>query len=114
MLCRKKDFSRKCFHLEASDESFRKVTNVVHFHLRYFPRRTDPETILSTGFFSEMEASNAAALANATRGADSGYYSVQMCNRPACRPQHPDNEPLLKPLVTGMPGRSRRVPAMLN
>jgi len=69
---------------------------VDHFHLRYFPRKNDPETILGTGFFSEMEASNAAALANATRGADSGYYNVHICNRTGCRPEHADIEPRLR------------------
>ncbi len=86
---------------------------VDHFHLRYFARKNDPETILNTGFFSEMEASNAAALANATRGPDSGYYSVHICDRAVCRPEHADNEPL-KPLVTAAAGRNRRIPAMLN
>jgi hypothetical protein len=57
-----------------------------HFHLQYCPRTGTPTTKYGASFFSEIEAVNAAGLANATRGREPGYYSVQQCRRKACQP----------------------------
>jgi hypothetical protein len=35
-------------------------------------------------FYSEIDALDAAGLANATRGREDGYYGVQECRIPAC------------------------------
>ena len=61
-----------------------------HFHLQYFLRTGTPTTNYSAPFFSEIEAVRAAGLANATRGPESGYYSILQCRRRACRPAPPD------------------------
>jgi hypothetical protein len=61
-----------------------------HFHLQYCPRARTPKTKYGASFFSEIEAVQAAGLANATRGAETGYYSIQQCRRGACRPAPPD------------------------
>ena len=57
-----------------------------HFHLLYCPRTGRRATKYGASFFSEIEAVQAAGLANATRGAETGYYSIQKCRRGACRP----------------------------
>ena len=61
-----------------------------HFHLQYCPRTGTKTTKYGASFFSEIEAVQAAGLANATRGAETGYYSIQQCRRGACRPAPPD------------------------
>lgn len=61
-----------------------------HFHLQYFPRTGTPKMNYGASFFSEIEAVQAAGLANATRGAETGYYSIRRCHRGACRPEAPD------------------------
>jgi hypothetical protein len=58
-----------------------------HFHLQYCRRTGTPATKYGASFFSEIEAVQAAGLANATRGAETGYYSIQQCHRGACRPE---------------------------
>ena len=63
-----------------------------HFHLQYCPRTGRSTTKYGASFFSEIEAVQAAGLANATRGAETGYYSVQPCRRGTCRPEPPDIE----------------------
>ena len=65
---------------------------MIHFHLQYFPRTGTPKTKYGASFFSEIEAVQAAGLANATRGAETGYYSIQQCQRGTCRPEPPDFE----------------------
>ena len=57
-----------------------------HFHLQYCPRARTPKTKYGASFFSEIEAVQAAGLANATRGPETGYYSLQKCRRGACKP----------------------------
>jgi hypothetical protein len=63
-----------------------------HFHLRYFEREGAGNTNYSASFFSEIEAVQAAGLANSGRGAETGYYGIQKCRRHACRPEFPDEE----------------------
>ena len=84
-----------------------------HFHLKYFPRTGKPTIKYGASFFSEIEAVQAAGLANATRGAEAGYYSIQHCLRGACRPEAPDMEiarrptpaaPPRVPVPDGLPG----------
>ena len=55
-----------------------------HFHLKYFPRTGQPTANLHSVFFSGIDALNAAGLANATRGKESGYYGVEECQFRAC------------------------------
>ena len=57
-----------------------------HFHLKYCPRTGTPKTKYGASFFSEIEAVNAAGLANAMRGNETGYYSIQKCRRRGCQP----------------------------
>jgi hypothetical protein len=68
-----------------------------HFHLQYFPRTGQTTTNYGASFFCEIEALNAAGLANATRGAEPGYYSIQPCRRGASRPKPPDIAILRRP-----------------
>jgi hypothetical protein len=86
-----------------------------HFHLKYFPRTGKPTTKYGASFCSEIEAVQAAGLANATRGAETGYYSIQQCRRGACRPAPPDMEIARRPTPAppGAPA-SDGLPGMLN
>ncbi len=59
---------------------------MTHFHLKYVPYPGKAAVNYGASFCSEMEALHAAALANATRGNDTGYYVTQSCRRGACRP----------------------------
>ena len=61
-----------------------------HFHLKYFERGGTVATNYSASFFSEIEAVQAAALANSRRAGETGYYGIQPCRRFACRPEFPD------------------------
>ena len=56
-----------------------------HFHLKYFPRTGPPKTNLHSMFHSEMDALDAAGLANATRGKESGYYGIEECRIRVCK-----------------------------
>jgi hypothetical protein len=60
------------------------VIAVVHFHLKYFPRNGSAKVNFGAVFYSEMDALNSAALANATRGREPGYYGVQECTLRNC------------------------------
>ena len=48
--------------------------------------------MLGASFFSEIEALRAAGLANASRGAETGYYGIQPCRRGPCCPVAPHSE----------------------
>lgn len=74
-----------------------------------------PKTKYGASFFSEIEAVQAAGLANATRGPEPGYYSIQQCQRGTCRPEPPDFEiePRPTPAAPGAP-RVRLLPGVLN
>ena len=86
-----------------------------HFHLQYFPRTGTPATNYGASFFSEIEAVNAAGLANATRGPEPGYYSIQQCRRRVCRPAPPDIKDCVPPDAGGAGGaRVRLLPGVLN
>ena len=87
-----------------------------HFHLRYFPRTGPATTKYGASFFSEIEALQAAGLANATRGAETGYYSIQQCRRGACRPEPPviEFERARKPAAPPRAPASEGLPGMLN
>ena len=86
-----------------------------HFHLQYFPRTGTPTTKYGASFFSEIEAVQAAGLANATRGPEPGYYSIQPCLRAACQPEPPDSEIRWPPTPAAPPrARVRRLPGMVN
>lgn len=63
------------------------MSHLSHFHLKYFPRAGTPTIRYGASFFSEIEALQTAGLANATRGPEPGYYSIQSCRRRACRPE---------------------------
>lgn len=86
-----------------------------HFHLKYCPRTGTPTTRYGASFFSEIEAVQAAGLANATRGNEPGYYSIQPCRRWACKPESPDINIARRPTpaAPGAPA-SGSVPGMLN
>jgi hypothetical protein len=88
---------------------------LTHFHLQYFPRGGTPTTNYSASFFSEIEAVHGAGLANATRGAETGYYSIQQCHRGACRPEPLVIEIERRPTPEA-PSRARvrRLPGVLN
>jgi hypothetical protein len=79
--------------------------------MKYFSKTGKPTLNCGASFFSEIEAVQAAGLANATRGEETGYYSIQPCAGACCRPEPPDIEterhvmPQAPPRVT-----FRRVP----
>lgn len=87
-----------------------------HYHLQYCPRTGTKTTKYGASFFSEIEAVNAAGLANSTRGPEPGYYSIQPCRRAACRPEPPDIEIERRPPAPAAPPRARvrRLAGMLN
>ncbi|MFI5111287.1 MAG: hypothetical protein ACHP9S_00560 [Terriglobales bacterium] len=88
---------------------------MIHFHLKYFLRTGTPTIKYGATFFSEIEALNAAGLANATRGLEPGYYSIQPCRRRACRPEPPDIEIERRPTPAAPPRASDRgLPGMLD
>jgi hypothetical protein len=62
-----------------------------HFHLKYFELDGAVNTNYSASFFSEIEAVQAAGLANSGRGAQNGYYGIQPCRRFRCRPESPEH-----------------------
>jgi hypothetical protein len=82
--------------------------------MKYFPKTGRATTIWGASFYSEIEAVQAAGLANATRGGETGYYSIQPCGGACCRPEPPDIE--IEQCATQAPPRVtfRRLPGMLN
>ena len=86
-----------------------------HFHLQYCPRTGTKTTKYGASFFSEIEAVQAAGLANATRGPEPGYYSIRQCRRGTCRPEPPDFEIERRPTPAApdVPA-SDSFPGMLN
>jgi hypothetical protein len=86
-----------------------------HFHLKYFPRTGTPKTNYGASFFSEIEALDAAGLANVTRGAETGYYGIQLCHRKGCCPVAPNGEIEAPKAQDGPPAvRIRRLTRVLH
>jgi hypothetical protein len=68
-------------------------------------------------FHSEIDALNAAALANATRGKESGYYGVEECHIRVCKKPREEKKVVApRPKTPALAPRTRVAPRpkMLN
>ena len=65
------------------------MTALTHFHLKYYRRNGPGQVNYNAVFYSQIDALDAAGLANATRGTEPGYYGIEECRRSSCETPRP-------------------------